>query len=97
MLLLFNTSAFSNILSAPDCTAQHKALISLFDVFDGKPEDVHQHIAQFTQCCIETGVVEDFSFIICENPPPSDVDLVDPIEKNPDNRQLLVRRLQSYH
>jgi hypothetical protein len=42
---------------------------------------VHQHIAQFTQRCIETGVVEDFSFIIGENPPPSNVDLTDPIEK----------------
>ena len=81
MLLPFNTSAFSNVLGASDRAAQRKAFVSPFDKFDGKPEDVHQHIAQFTQRCVETGVVEDFSFIICENPPPSDVDLTDPIEK----------------
>jgi hypothetical protein len=81
MLLPFNTSAFSNVLGASDRAAQRKALVSSFDAFDDKPEDAHQHIAQFTQRCVETGVVEDFSFIIGENPPPSDVDLTDPIEK----------------
>ena len=81
MLLPFNTSAFSNVLGASDRAAQCKALVSPFDEFDGKPEDVHQHIAQFTQCCVETGVVKDFSYIISENSPPSDVDLTDSIEK----------------
>jgi hypothetical protein len=81
MLLPFKTCAFSNILGASNRAAQRKALVSSFDKFDGKPEDVHQHIAQFTQRCVETGVVKDFSFIIGENPPPSDVDLTDPIEK----------------
>jgi hypothetical protein len=42
---------------------------------------VHQHIKQFTHCCVETGVIEDFSFIVSEEPPPSDIDLFDPIEK----------------
>jgi hypothetical protein len=54
---------------------------SLFEEFDGKPEDVHQHIARFTQSCDKTGVVEDFSFAISENLPPSDVDLSVPKEK----------------
>jgi hypothetical protein len=81
MLLPFNASAFSNILSAPDCAAQCKALVSPFDEFDGKPDDVHQYIAHFTQRCVETGVIEDFSFVICGNPAPSDVDHTDPIEK----------------
>jgi len=81
MLLPFNTSAFSNVLGTADRAAQRKALVSSSDEFDGKPEDVHQHIAQFTQHCIKTGVIEDFLFIISENPAPSDVDLNDPIEK----------------
>jgi hypothetical protein len=81
MLHPFNTSAFSNVLGVSDHATQRKALVSPFDEFDGKPEDVHQHIAQFTQRCVKTGVVEDFSFIICENSPPSDVALTDPIEK----------------
>jgi len=52
MLLPFNTSAFSNVLGTADRAAQRKALVSSSDEFDGKPEDVHQHIAQFTQHCI---------------------------------------------
>jgi hypothetical protein len=47
-----------------------------FEDFDGKAEDIRQHISRFTQRCDETGVVEDFSFIISENLPPSDVDPV---------------------
>ena len=78
---LFNTSVFSNTLSAPDRAAQRKALVTPFNEFDGKPEDVLQHIARFTQRCKETGVVEDFTFIISENPPPSDVDLDNPSEQ----------------
>ena len=81
MLLPFNTSAFSNTLGTSDRAAQRKALVFPFDEFDGKPEDVQQHIAQFTQRCVETGIIEDFSFIISENPAPSDVDLTDSIEK----------------
>jgi hypothetical protein len=80
-LLPCNTSAFSNVFGASNCATQRKALVSSFGKFDGKPEDVHQHIAQFTQCCVETGVVKDFSYIISENSPPSDVDLTDSIEK----------------
>jgi hypothetical protein len=34
-----------------------------------------QHIAQFTQPCKETGIIEDFNFIESENSPPSDVDM----------------------
>jgi len=49
--------------------------------FDAKLENVQQHIAQFTQRCEETGLIEDFSFIACENAPPPDVGLSDPIEK----------------
>jgi hypothetical protein len=80
-MLPFNTSAFSNLLGAPDRTAQQKALISPFEEFDGKAEDVTQHISCFTQCCDETGVIEDFNFIISENSPPCDFDLSSPLEK----------------
>jgi len=79
---LINTSTFSNTLGATDRADQRKALVSPFTEFDGKPEDVLQHIARFTQRCKETGVVEDFNFIICENEPPSDIDLTDPTQKN---------------
>jgi hypothetical protein len=78
---LFNTSAFSNTLDATHRTAQRKALVTPFTEFNGKPEDVVQHIARFTQRCKETGVVEDFNFIISENSPPSDVDITDSTQK----------------
>jgi hypothetical protein len=80
-MLPFNTSAFSNSLGAPDRAAQRKAIVAPFDEFDAKPEDVMQHIAQFTQRCEETGIMEDFNFVASENPPPSDVDLSDPTAK----------------
>ncbi len=48
---------------------------------DRNPEDAHQHIAQFTQHCIETGVIEDFSFVISKNPAPCNVNLEDSIDK----------------
>jgi hypothetical protein len=80
-MLPFNTSTFSNLLGASDRAAQRKALFSPFEEFDGKPEDVHQHISRFTQRFDETGVIEDFSFVISENSPPSDVDLLAPKEK----------------
>jgi hypothetical protein len=79
---LINTSTLSNTLGATDRTAQQKALVSSFTEFDGKPEDVLQHIARFTQCCKEAGVTEDFNFVICENEPPPEVDLTDPSQKN---------------
>jgi hypothetical protein len=78
---LINTSTFSNTLGSTDRSAQRKALVTPFTEFDGKPEDVLQHIARFTQGCKETGVVEDFNFIISENEPPSNVDLTDPSQK----------------
>jgi hypothetical protein len=78
---LINTSAFSNTLGAPYHTAQRKALVTPFTEFDGKPEEIVQYIARFTQRCKETGVVEDFNFIIKENNPPSSVDLSDPVKK----------------
>jgi hypothetical protein len=81
MLLPFNTSAFSNILGASDRAAQRKAIVAPFDAFDAKPEDVTQHIDQFTHRCEKTGIMEDFNFIESENPPPSDVDLSDPTAK----------------
>jgi hypothetical protein len=78
-MLLFNTSAFSNTLGATDRAAQHKALITPFkEEFDGKAEDVLQHIAAFTQRCEETRVIEDFQFIEEEHSPSSDVDMSDP-------------------
>jgi hypothetical protein len=80
-MLPFNTSAFSNTSGAPDRAAQRKAVVAPFDEFDAKLENVQQHIAQFTQRCEETGLIEDFSFIACENAPPPDVGLSDPIEK----------------
>ena len=72
---LINTSTFSNTLGATDRSAQRKAIVMPFQECTGKPEDVTQHIARFTQRCKETGIVEDFNFIISENAPPSDVDL----------------------
>jgi hypothetical protein len=75
----FSTSAFSNTLGATDRAAQRKALVTPFKVeFDGKAEDVLQHVAAFTQRCEETGVIEDFQFIEEEHSPPSDVDMSDP-------------------
>jgi hypothetical protein len=39
-----------------------------------------QYIAQFTQRCVETGVIGDFDFISEEHPLPSDIDLTNPID-----------------
>jgi hypothetical protein len=81
-MFAFNTSAFSNTLGASDRAAQRKALVAPFkEEFDGQPQDVLQHIAIFTQRCQETGIVEDFNFIVCENSPPSDIDMSDTIER----------------
>jgi hypothetical protein len=79
-MLPFNTSAFSNTLGATNHAAQRKAIVALFNEFDAKPEDIMQHIAQFTQQCEETGMMEDFNFIESENPAPSDVDLSNPTD-----------------
>jgi hypothetical protein len=82
IMLPFNTSAFSNTLGAPDRAAQRKALVAQFkEEFDGKPEDVIQHIALFTHCCEESGVIEDFKFIKEEHLPPSTVDLSIPAQR----------------
>lgn len=82
MMLPFNTSSFSNTLGATDRASQHKALVPPFkEEFDGKPEDVLQHIADFTHHCNESGVIEEFKFIIEENEPPSTIDLSDPKQK----------------
>jgi hypothetical protein len=66
-----NDSAFSNILGASDHAAQHKAVVVSFkEDFDGKPEDILQHIVVFTHCCEETVIViEVFNFIGKENDP----------------------------
>jgi hypothetical protein len=79
-MLPFNTSACSNnTLGAPARAAQRKALIAPFkEKFDGKAEDVIQHIAVFNQRCEETGIIEDFNFIEEEHLPPSDVDMSNP-------------------
>jgi hypothetical protein len=45
-MLPFNTGAFSNTLGATDRAAERKALVApLKEEFDGKAEDVLQHIA----------------------------------------------------
>lgn len=80
-MLPFNTSAFSNLLGASDRAAQRKAVVAPFDEFDAKAEDVMQHIAQFTQRCEETSIIEDFNFIESERSPPSDLDMSDPLDK----------------
>jgi hypothetical protein len=77
-MLPFNTSAFSNSLGSSNQAAQQKAIVAPFDTFDAKPEDVMQHIVQFTQQCEETEIMEDFHFVESENSPPSDVDISDP-------------------
>jgi hypothetical protein len=82
LLLPFNTSTFSNTLNAVDRAAQRKALVAPFpEKFDANPEDVLQFIETFTQRCKETGVVEEFNFIIKENLPPDDVDMDDTISR----------------
>jgi hypothetical protein len=73
---------FSNTLGATNRAAQRKALVApLKEEFDGKPEDVLRHIADFNHCCKEVGVIEDFKVIIKENTPPSKLDLSDPIDQ----------------
>ncbi len=78
-MLPFNTSSFSNTLGATDWAAQRKALVAPFkEEFDGKSDDVLQHIAIFTHRCEESRVIEDFRFIDEEHLPPSDIDMSDP-------------------
>jgi hypothetical protein len=68
-------------LNAVDRPAQHKALVTPFtDLFDGSPTNTLQYIASFTTRCVETGVIGDFEFTAQENPPPSNIDLTDPIQ-----------------
>jgi hypothetical protein len=80
-MLPFNMNAFSNLLSASDRAAQQKALVAPFNEFDAKAEDGMQLIAQFTQCCGKTGLIEDYNFIESKNPPPSGTDMSDPVAK----------------
>jgi len=78
----YNTSSFSNTLDAADRPAQRKAVVAPFkEDFDGKIENVMQHIADFTHRCHETGVIEDFNFIIKENSPPPNIDMDDQKER----------------
>jgi hypothetical protein len=73
----YNTSSFSNILDAPDRAAQRKAVVTPFkDNFDGSIDNVMQHIGDFTHRCHETGMIEEFTFVDEENPPPDDVDMM---------------------
>jgi hypothetical protein len=77
-MIPFNTTSFSNTLGSSDRASQRKALVAAFkEEFDGKPEDVLQHIAIFTHRCEESGVIEDFNFIEKEHLPPSDIDMSD--------------------
>jgi hypothetical protein len=81
LLLPFNTCTFSNKLNADNCAAQWKALVDPFEEnFDAKSEDTLQFIGCFTQCCIETGVMADFNYIISESSPPSDINMTDSTE-----------------
>jgi hypothetical protein len=81
-MLPYNTSSFSNTLDATDRPAQRKAVVAPFkEDFDGKIENVLQHIANFTHRCHETGVIEDFNFIAQEHSPPDDVDMDDQKER----------------
>jgi hypothetical protein len=78
----FNTSSFSNTLGATNRAAQQKAFISPFkEEFDGKLEHVLQHIATFMHRCEESGVIENFKFLLQENQPPPDMDMSDQKEK----------------
>jgi hypothetical protein len=78
MFLPFNTSVFSNTLNAVDRSAQRKALVAPFkEEFDGNPANLLYFIAIFTQQCQETGVVQDFTYVEQENPPPSTFDMND--------------------
>ena len=71
LLLPFDTSTFSNKLNADNRADPFE------ENFDAKSEDTLQFIGCFTQCCIETGVMADFNYIISENSPPSDINMTD--------------------
>ena len=45
--------------------------------FDGSINNVMQHLADFTHCCHETGMIEEFNFIEEEHSPPEDFDMDD--------------------
>jgi hypothetical protein len=78
MLLPFNTSAFTNQLNADDHPVQCKAIVAPFkEEFDGTSDNVLHFISLFTQCCRETGVVDELKFILQEHSPPSNVDMTD--------------------
>jgi hypothetical protein len=77
-MLHFNTSTFSNLLDALNCTARRKALVTPFkEKFDGTSDNFLQHIADFNQCYEDSGIVEDFKFFEEEHLPPSDIDMTD--------------------
>jgi hypothetical protein len=77
-MLPFNTNSFSNTLGTTNRATHRKALVSPFkEEFDGKLKYVLQHIATFTHHCKESGVIEDFKFLIEENQPPPDIVMSD--------------------
>jgi hypothetical protein len=74
----YNTSTFSNKEGAADRVAQRKALVAkLHQEFDGEPGLVVQHLANISHRCEQTGICDDFMFIISENPPPIAIDMLD--------------------
>lgn len=77
-MLPFNTSSFSNTLGATDLPVQRKALVAPFkEEFDRKPDDILQHIANFTHQSEEAGVIKDFQFMDEEHEPQSNIDMSD--------------------
>ena len=78
----YNTSTFSNKEGAADRSAQRKALVApLHQIFDGQQEHVVGHLADISHRCDETGVYNDFYFVIGENKPPTHLDTSDPVQR----------------
>jgi hypothetical protein len=48
---------------------------------DAQPGNVMQHVALFRQQCKETGIIEDFNFVINENLPAQDIDMFNTINR----------------
>jgi hypothetical protein len=75
----YNTSTFSNKEGATDRVSQRKALVmKLHHEFNGEADMVQQHLADIEHRCEQCGILDDFNFVIKENPPPISMDMSDP-------------------
>jgi hypothetical protein len=75
----YNTSTFSNKEGASDRVSQRKVLVSKFHhEFNGEQDLVQQHLANIAHRCKQCGIMDDFNFVIKENPPPAALDMTNP-------------------